>query len=61
MKYLGYHVQELEKPLDVLEEIPHTHIDEEPVYFCDLTDIVRKHVNWTQLLPRVAPFYGKAC
>lgn len=59
MKFLGFDVQALYKPLDVLAEIAATTIDEEPLYLCDLTDIVRKHVNWTTLLPRVAPFYGK--
>lgn len=55
----GLNVQQLQEPLDVLEEIARANIEEEPLYLCDLTDIVRKHINWTQLLPRVVPFYGK--
>lgn len=58
MKNLGFNVQAVAEPFNVLDEIDRTEIDEEPVYFCDLTDIVRKHLNWVQLLPRVVPFYG---
>ena len=52
----------IKKPLNALEEIQKksiTEIDEEPLYVCDLTDIIKKHRTWTQLLPRVSPFYGK--
>ncbi|KAJ4440656.1 hypothetical protein ANN_08803 [Periplaneta americana] len=31
---------------------------EDPFYVCDVADIVRKHVQWMQLMPRVKPFYG---
>lgn len=59
MKTIGFQLNVLEKPIDVWEEIIRKEVDEEPAYFCDLTDIVRKHINWTHLLPRVVPFYGK--
>lgn len=52
----------VDKPLNVLDEIREkavTNIQEEPLYICDLTDIIKKHRIWTQLLPRVLPFYGK--
>lgn len=32
-----------------------------PVVAVDLVDIVRKHERWTQLLPRVKPFYAVKC
>lgn len=51
----------LPTPLNALEEIrskPLSDIQEEPLYICDLTDIIKKHRTWTQLLPRVIPFYG---
>lgn len=59
MKTIGFQLNVLDKPIDVWEEIIRKEVDEEPAYFCDLTDIVRKHINWTNLLPRVVPFYGK--
>lgn len=58
MKTVGINLNLLEKPIDVWEEIIRKEVDEEPMYFCDLTDIVRKYANWTNLLPRVHPFYG---
>lgn len=32
---------------------------EEPLYICNISDIIRKHLAWKQLLPRVIPFYGR--
>lgn len=52
----------MDKPLNVLDEIREksvTNIQGAPFYICDLTDIIKKHRTWTQLLPRVLPFYGK--
>lgn len=63
MKVYGFeNVTILPTPLNALEEIqnkPLSEIQEEPLYICDLTDIIKKHRIWTQLLPRVIPFYGK--
>lgn len=53
----------VDKPLDVLEEIRKKTVKSDiqvaPFYIGDLTDVVKKHRTWTQLLPRVIPFYGK--
>lgn len=48
----------IENPLDIWEEVIRKPIGEEAVHFCDLSDVVRKYINWTRLLPRVVPFYG---
>ncbi len=44
--------------LDIIRKRALTDIQEEPLYICDLTDIIKKHRIWTQFLPRVVPFYG---
>lgn len=31
---------------------------EEPLYVCNISDIIRKHLIWKKLFPRVIPFYG---
>lgn len=31
---------------------------DEPMYFCNLTDIVNKYHIWIKHMPRVIPFYG---
>lgn len=49
----------LDGPLDVWSEIRRKAVGDDPVYFCDLTDIVHKYANWVNLMPRVVPFYGK--
>lgn len=48
----------LEEPLDVWNEVRKNPIGDEAIQMCDLTDVVRKYINWTNLLPRVTPFYG---
>lgn len=48
----------LDEPLDIWDEVRRNPIGEEAVHLCDLTDVVRKYLNWTNLLPRVVPFYG---
>ena len=53
----------IEKSFSALKEIQKksiTEIYEEPLLVCDLTDIINKHRTWTQMLPRVMPFYGKS-
>lgn len=52
----------VDTPVNALDEIREKAISdmqEEPLYICDLTDIIKKHRIWTQLLPRVIPFYGE--
>lgn len=63
MKVIGSDVvvNIVNKPLNVLDEIRKktiTDVQEEPLYICDLTDIIEKHRTWTQMLPRIKPFYG---
>lgn len=50
----------IDKPLDVWDEVGRNPINDEPVHLCDLTAVVRKYNQWTKLLPRVVPFYGKS-
>lgn len=45
--------------LDIIRKRALTDMQEEPLYICDLTDIIKKHRIWTQFLPRVLPFYGE--
>lgn len=45
--------------LDIIRKRALTDIQDEPLYICDLTDIIKKHRIWTQFLPRVVPFYGE--
>lgn len=52
-------IQVLDAPLDVWTEVSRHETGDEPVHLCDLTDVVRKYIKWTKLLPRVVPFYGK--
>lgn len=46
--------------LDIIRKRALTDMQEEPLYICDLTDIIKKHRIWTQFLPRVVPFYGES-
>jgi ornithine decarboxylase len=48
-------------PLDIIRKRALTDLQEEPLYICDLTDIIKKHRIWTQFLPRVLPFYAVKC
>lgn len=58
MEKIAERIKILEEPLDVWDEVERNSIGEEAVHLCDLTDVVRKYINWTNLLPRVTPFYG---
>lgn len=58
MKTIVYPINVLDGPLDVWDEVRRNAIGEEPVHLCDLSDVVRKYINWIHLLPRVVPFYG---
>lgn len=33
--------------------------DEEPLFICDVSDVLTKYKTWTKLFPRVIPFFGK--
>ncbi|CAN9502039.1 unnamed protein product [Ophioblennius macclurei] len=35
--------------------------DKDAFFVCDLGDILRKHLRWVRLLPRVTPFYAVKC
>ncbi|MGH0120670.1 UNVERIFIED_CONTAM: hypothetical protein FKN15_035056 [Acipenser sinensis] len=35
--------------------------DKDAFYVADLGDVVKKHMRWTQALPRVAPYYAVKC
>ncbi|PSN36694.1 Ornithine decarboxylase [Blattella germanica] len=45
----------------VIRDIAESGVQEEPFYVCDVGDIVRKHKEWKQKLPRVEPFYAVKC
>lgn len=52
----------LTEPLDAWEVIRKKasfELEEEPLYVCNVSDIVEKHRTWKQQMPRVMPFYGK--
>lgn len=34
-------------------------VNEEPLYVCNISDIIQKHHIWKQSMPRVQPFYGE--
>lgn len=56
----NYHV--IDEPLDAIDIIRQRKIsddDDDPFYICNMSDIIRKHNIWKQLMPRVFPFYGK--
>lgn len=44
---------------DVIRQVAHSGIQEDPFYILDVNDIIRKHQDWTLKMPRVTPFYGK--
>lgn len=31
---------------------------DEPLYICNVSDIINKYHIWTECMPRVVPFYG---
>ncbi|XP_060709420.1 ornithine decarboxylase [Hemiscyllium ocellatum] len=49
---------------DILEskinEVTHSD-DKDAFYVADLGDVVKKHMRWQRVLPRVAPFYAVKC
>ncbi|XP_058836398.1 ornithine decarboxylase-like [Topomyia yanbarensis] len=45
----------------VIDKILRSPPRENPFHVLDLDDIVRKHLNWLQQLPRVKPFYAVKC
>lgn len=53
----------MDKPLDAFDVIRKKAMsgdaDEEPLYICNLSDIIEKYANWQRCMPRVIPFYGK--
>lgn len=64
MKVLGEEnrICVIKNQLNVTEEIQkHSNddIQDESLYIADLTDIIKKHLTWRKLMPRVKPFYGK--
>lgn len=32
--------------------------NDEPLYICNISDIIEKHRHWKRLMPRIRPFYG---
>ena len=32
---------------------------EEPFFVADMGEVIRQHLKWRKLLPRIEPFYGK--
>lgn len=39
----------------------HTKGLEEAFFVCDLGEVIKKHLEWIQFLPRVRPFYAVKC
>lgn len=52
----------IDEPLDAIDVIRQRSIsgdvDEEPLYICNISDLIKKHQIWKQRMPRVLPFYG---
>ncbi|XP_065080254.1 ornithine decarboxylase-like [Ochlerotatus camptorhynchus] len=46
---------------EILDEILKSPAREDPFHVLDLDDVVQKHHNWLELLPRVKPFYAVKC
>lgn len=57
----NFHV--IDEPLNAIDVIRQRSISgdigDEPLYICDISDIINKHNIWKQRMPRVLPFYGK--
>lgn len=52
----------INEPLDAMDVIGKKttfELEEEPLYVCNVSDIIEKHTIWKQQMPRVMPFYGK--
>lgn len=45
--------------IDVIKKKSSLELEEEPLYVCNVSDIIEKHQIWKQQMPRVMPFYGK--
>lgn len=45
--------------LNVIRGLANSGVQEEAFYVLDVDDIVRKHNEWKQKMPRGKPFYGK--
>lgn len=52
-----------DKPIDAIDIIHQKAISryetDEPLYICNISDIIRKHQAWKRCMPRVQPFYGE--
>lgn len=50
------------EPIDAIDLIRRKsesgHENDEPIYLCDISDVIQKHVAWKRYMPRVIPFYG---
>lgn len=61
MEPCNFHV--IDEPLDAIDVIRERsmsgEVDEEPLYICNISDIIEKHRIWKQSMPRVLPFYGR--
>lgn len=44
---------------DVIRKKTMLEIEEEPLYICNISDIIEKHQIWKYNMPRVIPFYGE--
>lgn len=45
----------------IIDELTGSLSNEEPFYVMDIGDIVRKHQNWIEKMPRVVPHYAVKC
>lgn len=52
------------KPVDAIElfrqKSDSGYENDEPLYLCNISDVIQKQTTWKQNMPRVIPFYGKA-
>lgn len=52
-----------DKPIDAIDIIREKSIsgdeDDDPVYICNISDVIKKYSTWTKSMPRVRPFFGE--
>ena len=52
--------EDTDKETDIIKSIIKTeyHTEEEPFCILDVADVMRKHQNWIEKMPRIVPHYG---
>lgn len=52
----------IDKPIDEIDIIRQKSIshneDDDPVYICNISDVIKKYSTWKECMPRIRPFFG---